>query len=758
MAILKISSYKKILLICLYLTGLTGPNGVNCLLTDSFAQKISLSDSLKNLTEISGELVKPAADKAKKVPDENIKKNAVLIKLILQGLSRSHYQLIEVNDAFSAKVFDLYLERLDFNKRFLTQSDVEQLKKYKYMIDDEAKNGTYKFFNRSVEIINNRIKETETYYKDILAHPFNFEIDETIELNIEKITWVKDAAELKERWRKSTKFQALSRLTNQLQIQQTALANNDTTIQIKSFETLEEEIRKKLLKSHDEWYKRMDKIERSDRLMVYINSITNTYDPNTAWFPPKDKENFDIALSGRLEGIGAQLQERNGNIKVVSIVPGSACWTQGQLKAGDFILKVGQGEGEPVDIVDMRVDFAVKLIRGKKGTEVRLTVKKLDGSIIVIPIIRDVVILEETYAKSTVISRNDIVASAKSKKDDPVKRFGYIKLPKFYADFNKTGGRNCADDVKKELEKLKKENIDGLIIDLRNNRGGSLTDAVNMAGLFIEKGPIVQIKSRHGAPYILRDYDPLVHYDGPLVVMVNSFSASASEIFAAAMQNYKRGIIIGSASTFGKGTVQRFYNLDDFLHGETDDIKPLGSIKLTTQKFYRIDGGATQLKGVNTDIVLPDAYSYLDLGAKELDNAMPWDEIEPVLYVPCNMLVSGLNNLEKIKKKSRSRIKSNVTFNLIDENAERYSKQRDKTIWNLNIDKYKEEQKKIKEEAKKYKNLQKEIPEMNIYSIKSDLLIINTDSSKLQRTKAWHQNLKKDIYLFEAIAIMDDMK
>ncbi|MCH8318914.1 MAG: PDZ domain-containing protein, partial [Bacteroidetes bacterium] len=457
-----------------------------------------------------------------------------LINVLLRSLNTAHYQPLILNDEFSKRVFELYLKRLDYNKRFLTSSDVEQLRKYQYQIDDEVKIGSYELFDLSTEIIKNKLKEVEIFYKDLLSRPFDFEKDEIIELDPKKIDYAADKAALKEAWRKSLKYQTLSRLANLLQVQEKAQVTQDTTVEIKTYQLLEEEARKKVLKSHNNWFRRMSKIERSDRLTIYINAITNTYDPNTAWLPPKDKENFDIAFSGQLEGIGAQLQERDGYIRIVRIIPGSASWRQGQLKAKDIILKVGQRALEAVDVVDMRIDDAVKLIRGKKGTEVRLTVKKLDGSIIIIPIIRDVVILEETYAKSALVDRNDIAV-----------KVGYIRLPKFYADFNKKGGRNCAEDIKKELIKLKEEDIDGIILDLRNNRGGSLDDAVKMAGLFIEKGPIVQIKSRTGKPTILRDRDPMVYYDGPLIIMVNSFSASASEILAAAMQDYKRGIIIG---------------------------------------------------------------------------------------------------------------------------------------------------------------------------------------------------------------------
>nr|MBC8146491.1 carboxy terminal-processing peptidase [Bacteroidota bacterium] len=429
--------------------------------------------------------------------------------------------------------------------------------------------------------------------------------------------------------------------------------------------------------------------------------------------------------------------------KVVAIVTGSASWKQGELKAGDLILKVAQGDDEAVDIVDMRLDEAVKLIRGKKGTKVRLSVNKIDGSIIEISIIRDVVIIEETYAKSALI-----------KDKDEKKTIGYINLPRFYVDFNDPKGRNCADDITKELEKLKNANIDGLIFDLRNNGGGSLPDVVKIAGLFIEKGPIVQIKSRYGNPEVLRDLDSEVNYNGPLVILVNEFSASASEIFAAAMQDYERAIIIGSTSTFGKGTVQRFFDLDKFSNAQANDFKPLGAIKVTTQKFYRINGDATQLKGVKPDIILPDIYSYMEIGEKEMDYPMQWSEISAVQYKPWVSTYS----IEDLKNNSKGRIKSNSTFKLIDENAERLKKQRDDTKQTLNLDKYRKAQEELKISTKDFNEKIKQPTGVTVFSLSEDLLQINSDTSKIARTKDWHVELKKDNYIKEAFTILGEIK
>ncbi|RZK27879.1 MAG: tail-specific protease, partial [Hymenobacter sp.] len=373
-------------------------------------------------------------------------------------------------------------------------------------------------------------------------------------------------------------------------------------------------------KYYDEQF--ADMPDTSETLANYANTIANTYDPHTEYFAPKDKEEFDYQLTGRLEGIGATLREKDGLIYIEEIVPGSASFRQGQLKKGDAILRVAQGATEPVSIEGWHTAKAVTLIRGKKGTEVRLTVKKPDGSTKIIPIIRDVVINEETYAQSAIIN------------DPSGKKIGYLRLPGFYADFNNNGGRSSADDVKKELAKLNAEGAQGIVFDLRTNGGGSLTDAVEMAGLFMPSGPMVQVHDSRGVTNVLNDKDPRVQYTGPLVVLVNKYSASASEILAAAVQDYKRGIIMGSTSTYGKGTVQRVVDLDETLPAELNALKPFGSLKFTMQKFYRVTGASTQFKGVASDIVLPDVYSYLDQGEKESDYPLKWDEIKPASFRP----------------------------------------------------------------------------------------------------------------------------
>lgn len=677
-------------------------------------------------------------------PDDTaLAKDKVLLQVLVQSLQNSHYEPKEIDDEFSADAFDLYIKRLDFNKRFLLQDDIDELLKFRTQLDDEVKSGDYKFFDRSYDIITQRVEEAKKYYQDILKKPFDLNAKEEIELDEEKRMYAQNKKELKDHWRQALKHQTLVRIarTQENQEKRDTAVNSDT-IQVLTLEEMEAKSREKLLKSHDRWFDRLEKLDRDDRKEVYLNSLLNVFGPHTGYFPPKDKENFDISMSGQLEGIGAQLQEKDGYIKVTRIVPGSPSYRQGELEEGDVILKVGQASEEAVDVVDMRLDDAVQLIRGKKGTEVRLTIEKVNGSIKTISIIRDIVVLEETYAKSVIVENEAGV------------KVGYIRLPKFYADFNHTGGRSASDDVKKELEKLKAENVEGVILDLRSNGGGSLQDAIDLTGHFIEKGPVVQVKSRYGRPQIMNDRDSKTTYDGPLVILTNHFSASASEIVAAAIQDYNRGIIMGAKSSFGKGTVQRFYGLDQMLTPAYASYKPLGAVKVTTQKFYRINGGATQLRGVTPDIIVPDQYNYLEMGEAQNEFVMEWDEIEPASY---SEWIPAYDEALIITK-SGERIGENDVMQKIGENAERLKKQRDETRISLNYEDFKKREEELEKAAEKYDNLMEPIESLEIVNLAVDYERISQDSVKLDINEKWLKDLKKDVFLNEAIYVIGDIK
>ncbi|MEY4875270.1 MAG: hypothetical protein RL708_419 [Bacteroidota bacterium] len=670
----------------------------------------------------------------------NPQKQKAIIQAVTESVKDQHFQPKEINDDFSADVFTLFLQRMDYNKKFFLQSDIDDLKKYKSKIDDEINNPSTEFYEATIKVFKQRAADAEGFYKSFLDKPFDLTTNEDIILDGKKLVYAKNMDELKEAWRKSLKYQVMARVFELKETQDKQIEKKDTTLKkVKSFAELEEDARKKILKGNEDFFARLNKTEADDYFTLYVNTITGVLDPHTDFFPPKDKENFDIRMSGRLEGIGATLQEKDGFIKITSLVVGGPAWKNGKIKAEDLIMKAAEKDDKDwFALEDVRVDDAVKHIRGKKGTIVRLFVKHADGNTEEVEITRDVVVMDETFAKSSIINYKG-------------KRIGLINLPEFYADFNNpTTGRRCGKDMRIEVEKLKKDKVDGIMIDLRNNTGGSLNDVVDIAGLFIKGGPIVQVKSREGMPYVYPDRDNDVVYDGPLAIMVNEFSASASEILAAAIQDYHRGIIVGSPTTFGKGSVQRFYDLDMYNMTAPAEIRPLGTIKLTNQKFFRINGGATQLKGVASDIILPDNLEYIEYGEKKEDHPMKWSQIQPAIYTP----ISGCFNLDELKKSSKQRLQNNEYFTAIDKNAQRLKKQQDDNKSTLNFAKFVQEQNENRERSKKLEELTKTEYDMNFEWTADDKALIEADSNKTNKMKNWFKALKKDAYIFETTNIV----
>lgn len=670
--------------------------------------------------------------------DYKTRKSKTLVGAIHEILATYHYQPNDLNDSLSNGVFNLFIKRLDYSKTYFLKSDITMLETYRFRIDDEIKDQTFSFFDLANSVITERIVESRFICDSLLQTRFDITIDEVLETDEDKRDYPQTRAEQVDIWRKILKSNVIGRLY-ELDKKQ----NDDTAALAvkKPIDSLEREARTYVAKKFESRFSRQEEQDKEGRLSTYLNCITNLSDPHTSYFPPKDKENFDISISGKLEGIGATLQEKDGTIKVTEIVPGSASWKQGELQAGDLIMKVGQAEEEAVDVVGMRLDEAVRLIRGAKGTLVKLTVQKPTGATIIIPIVRDVVIIEETYAKSTIIS---------DKKYG--KRIGYIYLPKFYVDFNDSKGRRCSDDVLKEIKSLKRQGIDGLIFDMRDNGGGSLADVVTIGGFFIPHGPIVQVKSKYVQPRILNDDDKSIEYDGPLVMMVNKFSASASEILAAAMQDYNRALIVGSSSTYGKGTVQRFLEIDRYLTKENSDLAPLGDIKITIQKFYRINGGATQLKGVVPDIIFPDKYENLKLGEAEQDFPMLWDEIAAVPYKPWPKPI----DIKKIAKANEKLMKSDTLFNSTKEMA-RFLKQRDElTVLPLRYTDYISRMKDDEplEKASKPSNAYTGLDVIDVEKLIADQNKL--DSVKSERAQKWHENMRKDIELYHTYRLINE--
>ncbi len=670
--------------------------------------------------------------------DKKENNESVVFDLSNKLIDNVHYNKQSLNDKFSKDAFTVFLDNIDPNKRFLLQKDVDNLSRDKFKIDDAIKNNDLKFFDKYADLISKREQEAEKIALKILANNINIESLDSIELDADKYGYVSSVKGLNIRWTNYIQ----SRVVNELYFSIKNQEENDTIIK-KSVKELEIEAREKVGGRIKDWFGRLNQLEREDRFAIYLNSILSIYGPHTTYFPPKDKEDFDISMSGKLEGIGATLTVKDGYIKVSKIIAGSASWKQGDLKAGDLITAVAQADSTPVDVVNMRLDKAVRLIRGPKGTEVRLSVKKVDGSSIIVPIIRDVVVIEETYAKSLLLNQ-----------DNDSLNYGYIHLGSFYAEFGKRNGKRCSVDVLKQIEALKASDVEGIIIDLRNNGGGSLSDAVDMVGYFIEAGPVVQVDGTGQAAQSYTDRDPLQQFKKPIVVMVNQFSASASEIFAAAIQDYGRGVIIGT-NTFGKGTVQRFFPLTDAAAQLRIDVgdDDLGAVKQTIAKFFRINGGATQLKGVSPDVKLPEMYEFIDVGEKEYDHALPWTSIAPVRYEKFKVSY----DISELNSNTKSRLDTSSYFNSVLVNAKVVKESSDFTKLPLGLNAYKEfkENRKSISDSNKVKEVI--INDMQVQLNKLDLFKAQTDTILQTRLKKFKENTEKDHYVRESLRVLSEM-
>lgn len=662
-------------------------------------------------------------------------KDEILIEALRVILERGHYEPKMINDEFSEAVFDDFIENLDPYKRYFLASDIARFKKYHHDIDNQIFRRKFDFYQDVTEVFSQRLSEVEGFYQEILSKKFNYDKKESISLDEKSIEYAVNHEELKNVWRKHLKFSTLTRLNDFLKEEEDK-AKNDSEYKQQSFDELEKKAREKTLDKIKDLFYYENQTEDNERFAVYINCITAQFDPHTNYFAPDAKKRFDSSMAGSIEGIGARLSDERGYTKVVELVAGGPAYKQGDLEVGDFIVKVAQDTAEPTDIVGMRLSDAIELIKGKKGTTVVLTVKKVDNTYKEIAITRDIVKFEETFVKSSITIQDG-------------KKYGVIHLPKFYIDFENPEV-NCGADMRKEIEALKEEGIDGLAIDLRNNGGGSLSTAIEIAGLFIDKGPVVQVKYKGANANIKKDTDSKIVWDGPLVIMVNELSASASEIFAAAMQDYKRAIIIGSKQTYGKGTVQNVIPIDKYINYDSE----LGALKLTIQKFYRINGGSTQLKGVSSDIVMPDRYTYLDVSESELDAALEWDQIAKADYESLNFY----SNFSQVVSEMQYKIDHNTQFNKIDEYAKWLKQTQDDLTYSLNLKNYQETQEKLNIEAKKYKDILTFKATNNFTFPAFENKLIQNDSILKDKRDAWHKKLNQDIYVHTAIETLSKLK
>jgi carboxyl-terminal processing protease len=665
-------------------------------------------------------------------------KDKILVYVLKNILTRGHFVVKDMNDDFSEQVYTSFIEGLDPSKRYFTQKDLKEFSKFKYEIDNQLLQDDVSFYNVVYAHFTKKIKNAKSYYGALLAQPFSFDKNETINIDYGKLPFAENENELIDYWRKQLKLNVLSRVQDKIEKQE-AKIKKDKTFNKKSFKILEKEARAEVLKNMDELYLRIEELEHEDWFSTFLNSVVGAFDPHTTYMAPRTKERFDQDMSGKLEGIGARLLKKGIYTEIFELVSGGPAWKQGELEAGDIILEVAQGDEEPLDIVGMRLDDAIKFIKGKKGTEVRLTVKKkLDGTTRVISIVRDVVELEETFVKSTIVEKEG-------------KKYGLIDLPRFYIDFSDTNSRDSAKDMEKEIIRLKSENVSGLLIDLRNNGGGSLKTAIEIAGLFITEGPVVQVKYRGQEPIVKNDEDPKMQWDGAVVVLVNELSASASEIFAAAMQDYGRAVIIGGNQTYGKGTVQSVIPINNFYPNYEKD---LGAIKMTIQKFYRVNGGSTQIEGVYSDIAMPNKYSYMKFGERDLTGALIWDKVPQAKYTKTN----SYENFSDVINDSKNRIALDEKFKLINEYAKWLKENQEDTSYSLNIKEFSKENELLEAASKKYTNAFKYDSKLNFKSPKYEFPLMKKDSVLADKRTAWHQNLAKDIYVAEALNVLKELK
>ena len=651
-------------------------------------------------------------------------KEKLLIEVVKYVVEKGHYSTLDINDDISEKIYNTYLEQLDAQKRFFLQSDIRQFEKYKLKLDDQLKDQDLTFFNLVYETSRKRINEVKNYYEEIMSNSFDFSSNEDINLDFENKSYARNSNEIKNRWRKQLKYSTLDiislKLGDSIKVIDNKTRNESMTL---------------IRKNTDDFFDYVEEMDRDDWFANYINAFLNQLDPHTVYFNPEDKDRFDTNISGKFDGIGARLQKTEGTVKIVDIIVGGPIWKDKLLDVGDIILKVAQENQDPVNIIGMKLDDAIKLIKGPADSFVTLTVKKISGEIKDVLIKRGVVELEELYAKSTLINKGD-------------KNYGYISLPKFYIDFSDRKSRNSANDVKNEIIKLKNNGISGLILDLRNNGGGALQTVVDMTGLFIERGPIVQVKSTGNRKQILYDKDPQVVWDGPLVILMNKMSASASEILAGALQDYNRAVIIGNEKSFGKGTVQNVIDLNRFISNSSYD---LGALKITTDKFYRINGESVQLEGVKSDIVIPDSYKYIFNGEKDEKNPLQWDKITPANFDKW----AKRDYLNKISSENQSRIDNDDYYSLINDRAQWLKDQQSNKTISLNFNSYNNFLTKQREKNKRFESLNKYENTLNFKLLKTEKQYIMSNKELLSSRNRWHRNLTKDLYLEEGVKALE---
>ena len=663
------------------------------------------SSTLDGTSPKSAVTVSAEDDLKPSVSQENVE------KLVAKLLTTYHYRRVRLNDSLSSVVWDNYLKEIDGNKTYLLASDVAAFEKYRYQIDDALVNGDLTAAYDLYNVFRQRYKDRSEFVKEQLKTPFTFTADENFNTDREKAPWPKTVEEQNDLWRKILKNQEL----------ELRLGNRKDSAVVATM--------KQRYTNLDKAYNR---IKGADVFQIYMNSFAEALDPHTNYFSPTSADRFNQEMSQSLEGIGAMLQEDGEYIKITSVLPGGPAFKSNLLKVNDKIAGVAQGDNSPiVNTMNWQVDEVVKLIKGPKGTVVRLQVVSPDALAGAPPkeirLVREKIKLEEQRAKKEVIEVSD---------NGKAFKIGVINIPMFYRDFegarkHEQGFSSTTSDVKKFIEELKGDKVDGIVIDLRDNGGGSLTEAIDLTGLFIPKGPVVQVRESTGETEVYTDPDPSVTYDGPMAVLVNRFSASASEIFAAAIQDYKRGIIVGG-QTFGKGTVQTLIDLNKWLPKEAEKV---GQVKMTIQKFYRINGSSTQHKGVTPDVQLPSAFSAEEYGESSQKSALPWDQINTTRYEQSRGIDDKI--LTRLRDRFDQRLKSDPELKQLAQDLADFKKAKENTVVSLQESKRRKE----RDDAERKRAAASKVSQM---------------SASVDETGTPTPKKKKDLYLTEAGLVLAD--
>ncbi len=681
-------------------------------------------------------------------PKNDDEKMQTIMVSVKNTLSYLHYNPKPINDAYSQEVYTHYFDMVDPSKRFFLKSDMDEFEKHKTKLDDYLNQGNLLFYKTTIDRLYQRVDEIDKMTQDIFSKPINLDEEEEMILEPKSKTSPENQKELYNEWKKYIKYNILLEMETLNSKEEAQKEKKDSVQKNGLKDTIKLEIltqEQKRIKATDEvkdlvsdTFRRFKKRNKMDWFTVYMNAYTEVFDPHTNYYSPKNKEEFDMQFKGKVIGIGAIIQEKKGYLYLGPLTIGAPAWKSKQLTEGDKILKVrSKPKDDAVNVVGMLSDEAVRLIRGEKGTPVTLTVQKKDGTVRDVTMIREEVAIEDTFARSIVV-------------DAPNgKKYGFINLPSFNTDFEDAKGRNASDDIKNEIIKLKKQNISGIILDLRNNGGGSLTEVGDIMSLFMNEGPYVQVKDGNGKVQTYKSKGNSPIWTGPLLIMQNELSASASEILAGEMQDYGRAVIFGSPQSFGKGTVQTFVDLNRFLNTNED----FGSLKLTIQKFYRITGESTQRKGIESDIQMKDFYTYAEIGERYEDYPLAWDKVPATNFTKVNYF-----NLDQLRSSSQARINANPYYKLLQESA-KWKEDLDKVEKiTLNQTKFFALMKDRKTQIEKFKKLDKIDNKLVFVLHPDEAAREKTDEAFAKKTENWIKNLKRDFYLQEGVNVISEMK